>query len=113
MANFIGQVTIPAGGGKVKLASALPQGAGIVSGNLLAPLTASRVLVQQLQVQNNGASNTNMRFGDQSVSATRGIVLPPTSSDNLGAFINYSTFLDDWWVYGTTGGDLVDFLYIP
>jgi hypothetical protein len=109
MAKLIGQVTIPASG-KVQLGTDLnPQTGG--PGNLAANIVPSAIYVQQLQVQNNGVSATNMRLGDQSVTATRGILLFPSSSDNLGAFINYGSYLNDWFVFGTPG-DVVDYLFI-
>ena len=109
MANLIGQVTIPSSG-KVQLGSDLnPQTGG--PGNLTANLVPATIYVQVLQVQNNGASTTNMRLGDRSVSATRGILLFPSSSDNIGAFINYGSYLNDWWVFGTAG-DVVDYLFV-
>lgn len=110
MANLIGQAVIPASG-KVQLSTGIQQPTG-GPGNLAANMYGNgNLYVQQLQVQNNGASATAMRLGDVTVTATRGILLPPTGSDNLGAFINYGSYLSDWWVFGTAG-DLVDFLYI-
>jgi hypothetical protein len=111
MANLIGQVTIPAGG-KIQLSTGIGQitggtgaGQGYAQGNLY---------VQQLQVQNNGSHT--MRLGDVTVSATRGLILAagnttPQAPDNIGGFVNYCSFLSDWWVFGTVG-DVCDFLYV-
>lgn len=110
MANLIGQVTIPASG-KANLADGLPQptgGKGITVGASPVGVT----YVQQLIIQNN--SGAPVRIGDVTVSVSRGILLTnaaPPNSANLGAFINYGTYLADWYVFGTAG-DVVDFLYI-
>ena len=109
MANLLGQVTIPASG-KVQLSTALQVPTG-GPGNLVGMPPIGNIYFQQLQVQNNGTSGNNLRLGDWSVSATRGIIVFPTGSDNLGAFINYGSYLSDWWVFGTAG-DVIDFLYI-
>jgi hypothetical protein len=110
MANLIGQVTIPASG-KAHLSDGLQQ-PGVTTGAGVGGPQIGNLYVQQLQIQNN--SGHVMRVGDVTVSATRGIVIAsgaPGGSDNLGAFINYGTYISDWYVFGTTG-DVVDFLYI-
>lgn len=96
MADLLGQVTIPASG-IVQLSKGLP-----VS-------TPADTFVQELMIQNNATHN--IRVGDVSVSTTRGILLAPTGSGNFGAFMNYGTFISDWWIAGTSG-DVIDFLFI-
>lgn len=107
MANLIGQCTIPVSG-KVQLSAGIAQpGTAIGAGVGLPPV--GNIYVQQLIVQNNGGND--MRLGDTTVTATRGLVLGSSGSINMGAFINYGTFLSDWWVFGTAG-DVVDFVYV-
>lgn len=96
MADRNGQVTIPSGG-KIALASGIPS---TVSPNQS---------LQCLQVQNNG--NNNMRFGDGSVSQTKGIILYPSGSSNLALAIAATSMISDWWVWGTPG-DVLDFIFI-
>jgi hypothetical protein len=109
MANLLLQVTIPAGG-LVQISTALQVrtgGPGVGPGPAI-----GNIYVQQLMFQNNSASA--VRVGDWSVSATRGILLAagtPGGSTNLGAFINYGTYLSDWWLFGTAG-TVIDILYI-
>jgi hypothetical protein len=109
MANLLLQVTIPASG-KVQISTALPAltgGPGIGQ----APQIGN-IYVQQLMFQNNSA--TSIRIGDWSVSPTRGILLAPGTpggSSNYGAFINYGTYLSDWWISGTAGA-VIDIIYI-
>lgn len=113
MANLLGQVTIPASG-KANLADGLPQPTG-GKGNVFGMPPVGVIYVQQLQIQNNSAAN--VRIGDVTVSATRGIILAPSAagapggSDNLGAFINYGTYIADWYVFGAAGA-VIDFMYI-
>jgi hypothetical protein len=111
MANLIGQCTIPAGG-KVQLSTGIQQPSTGTGAGVGAP-PVGNLYVQQLVIQNN--SGATLRIGDVTVSATRGLLLPsaaaPPNSANLGAFINYGTYLSDWWCFGTAG-DVVDFLYI-
>jgi hypothetical protein len=96
MANLLHQVTIPAGG-KVQ-----------ISANLAAGIPPD-TYVQQITFQNNGGNN--MRLGDVTVSATRGLILGPSGSDTSSCPINYGTFLSDWWLEGTAA-DVCDILYI-
>jgi len=108
MANLIGQVTIPSGG-KVQLSTALSQPSNANAGATLAALPVGNIYVQQLIVQNNGTHNA--RLGDVTVSSTKGLLLFPTASANLGGFVAYGTYLSDWWVFGTAT-DVIDFLFI-
>ena len=96
MANILGQVTIPSSG-SVQISTGLA--------NNESPMH----FVQQIIFQNKGSNN--MRLGDNSVSATRGIILLPTGSANFATGINYGTFLSDWWIHGTPG-DVLDFAYV-
>jgi hypothetical protein len=108
MANLIGQCTIPASG-KVQLSTGIQQPT-ITTGVGIGPFPTGNLYVQQLIVQNNAAHS--MRLGDVTVSSTKGIVLGiGAGSANAGGFINYGSYLSDWWVAGTAG-DVVDFLYI-
>jgi hypothetical protein len=113
MANLLGQVTIPASG-KVQLSTGIQQPGVSVGAGVGGPQVGN-IFCQTLQIQNNGSHV--MRCGDVTVSATRGIALQPATSppgggsDNLSGFINYGTYLSDWWVAGTAG-DVCDFLYI-
>lgn len=107
MANLIGQCTIPAGG-KVQLSTGIQQPGVSVGAGVGGP-ELGNIYVQQLIVQNNSAAA--MRLGDVTVTATRGLVMGQSGSINMGAFINYGTFLSDWWVFGTAG-TVVDFLYV-
>ena len=100
MADRLGQVTIPASG-KIQLAAGIPS---TVNPNLS---------LQALLPQNNGTHN--MRFGDTTVSSTRGIILYPSTSEfappSLQFPIAANTMLSDWWVQGTPG-DVLDFIFI-
>ena len=111
MANLIGQVTIPASG-KVQLSTGIQQ-PGVGTGAGVGSPQIGNLYVQQLIIQNN--SGASVRIGDVTVSATRGLLLPsataPPNSANLGAFVNYGTYLSDWWAFGTSGG-VIDFIYI-
>src|SRR5271155_5967353 len=93
MANLIGQVTIPASG-QVTLAKGWPQHSVGGPGNLAANPSVGHIYFNQLIVQNNSA--VNVRIGDVTVSATRGLLLLPTGSGNFGAFINFGSYLGDW-----------------
>ena len=109
MANGNLQVTIPASG-VVDLASGLPSS---VKGD---------ILLQSLTIQNNAAHN--MRYGVTNLvsmttpaavnggAAGFGILIYPSGSGGIAAFINYTSMLSDWWVAGTPG-DVVDVLFIP
>lgn len=97
MADRLGQVTIPAGG-KVQLQTGLPSTVYV------------NQYVQFLTVQNNGGNE--MRFGDETVSATRGIKLTASGASSQSSPFIYSTMISDWWVQGTPG-DVLDFLFIP
>ena len=97
MADRLGQVTIPASG-KIQLIAGIP---ATVNPNLS---------LQGIQPQNNGTHN--MRFGDTSVSSTRGIIINPAGgSDTIQPPIAPNTMLSDWWVQGTPG-DVLDFIFI-
>ena len=75
---------------------------------------ATNLSYQTALVQNNGGSV--MRFGDSSVSATKGIQIAPTGATNvttpwvvipLGLADNDNVY--DWYFYGTAS-DLLDVL---
>jgi hypothetical protein len=110
MANLLLQVTIPASG-KAPLSTGLPSNTG-GQGIGVAPPQVGNIYVQQLQIQNNSAGA--IRYGDFSVSTTRGILLAagtPGGAGNLGAFINYGLYLSDVWVAGAAGL-VIDVFYI-
>ncbi len=99
MANLLLQITIPAGG-KVQLTDTT---AGFPVN--IPPNT----FVQQLTIQDNAANSC--RVGDVTVSATRGILLTAGGAFGPGSFMNYGTYLSDWWLFGTAG-DVIDICYI-
>lgn len=96
MANLLLQVTIPAGG-KARLSDSLPSG--------MQPNT----FVQQLLIQNN--SGDIVRVGDDTVSATKGIIINATGAFGPGSFMNYGLYLSDVWLFGTSG-DVVDVFFV-
>jgi hypothetical protein len=108
MAGGTIQVTVPASG-VVNAASGLPS---YISGN---------IFLQNLQIQNNAANP--IRYGrDNSVSVTtpaavnggtagKGILLFPSGAGGVASFINYTSFLSDWWIAGTPG-DVIDILFV-
>jgi hypothetical protein len=98
------QVTIPAGG-KVNITNR-------VNGSAIPANIPTATYVQQLVIQNN-AGHT-LRIGDSTVSSTKGIVISPGSPGGMfngGGFINYGSYLSDWWLFGTSA-DVIDILYI-
>jgi hypothetical protein len=108
MANLNLLVTVPASG-KVNIASFLPSLTG-GNGNLKSPLFATGdTYVQQLIFQNQGTGT--VWIGDATTSVTNGLELTASGTANMGAFINYGTFLSDWWI-ASTAGSTVFILYI-
>lgn len=73
------------------------------------PGGGAQIYCSYLVIQNNSAAN--LRVGDNTVTATRGLLLTPGGSSNT-ATINppRGTRLSDWWLFGTVG-DVVDILY--
>lgn len=63
---------------------------------------------QQITIQNNGAGN--LRIGDESISATVGIVLYPTSSFTITAPLSHRA-IQEVYVFGTPGA-FVDVLLL-
>jgi hypothetical protein len=92
----IGQVTIPAGG---QIALATNQ--DFVNGGY-------SIYCSLLIIQNNATHN--IRVGDNTVSATKGILLFPTGSITEAPLILRGTLLAQWFIFGTAG-DVIDFLY--
>ncbi len=93
------QVTIPTSG-IVQITAGLPKN------------VPANTYVQQLIIQDNAGSS--IRIGDTTVSSTKGILLSPGTpggSLNIGAFMNYGSYLSDWWIAGTSGA-VIDILYI-
>ena len=93
------QVAIPASG-KVQISTGLPTN--------VPPAT----FVEQLVIQNNATHN--IRIGDVTVSATKGILIAsgtPGGSLGFNGFMNYSCYISDVWIAGTSG-DVIDILYI-
>ena len=108
MANLNLKVTIPASG-RVQISTSLPQPTG-GPGNLKANMAGNgNIFVQQLIMQNQGMNN--MWVGAVPTAANDGLLLGPSGSSNFGAFINYGTYLSDWWVVGTAG-DVLFVLFI-
>ena len=87
------------------LATGVPQPISASLPNSVAPAT----YVQQLILQNQGLNN--MYVGDSSTTNSNGLLLGPSGSANAGSFMNYGTYLSDWWVVGTAG-DVLFCLYI-
>lgn len=108
MANLNLRVVIGASG-KTQISTALPQPTG-GAGNVVGQPPVGNVYAQQLIFQNQSASNT-MAIGDTTTTNSNGLQLGPSGSANFGAFINYGTYLSDWWVVGTAG-DVLFVLYI-
>jgi hypothetical protein len=73
------------------------------------PNGGAQIYCSYLVIQNNSAAS--VRVGDNTVSATRGILLTAVGGSN-SAEINppRGTRLSDWWLFGTAG-DIVDILY--
>jgi hypothetical protein len=63
---------------------------------------------QWVTVQNNGTNP--MRVGDATATATRGILLPPTSSITFGPAQHEGQNLNEWYVY-IVSGDKCDIMY--
>jgi hypothetical protein len=108
MANLNLKVTIGASG-KTQISTALPQPTG-GPGNVVGQPPVGNTYAQQLIFQNQSAAN-NMWIGDATTTNTNGLLLTPSGTSNFGAFINYGSYLSDWWVVGTPG-DVLFVLYI-
>jgi hypothetical protein len=82
-----------------------------VSQPILAPAVVPDRIVpfQQFIPQNNGTHN--MRIGDSSVSAMRGIIIGISGSANMAPQLSYSGDLSEFWVNGTAG-DILDILVL-
>jgi hypothetical protein len=66
---------------------------------------------QGLIPQNTGANN--MRFGDATISTTKGLLLFPTGSvGNISNQLQFSGDLSEFYVNGTVG-DTLDLMVIP
>jgi len=100
MASMTGQIVLAAGE-KKSLAAGLQ--------NTETSDTAFSLFFQQLIIQNNGSNSA--RLGDVTVDATHGIVLGASGSTNAGSFINYGSYIQDWFVF-STAGTTIDFLYV-
>jgi hypothetical protein len=79
-----------------------------ISPNLDGLNQSGQVYCSLLVIQNNGADN--VRVGDNTVTATRGILLSPLGSSTFEPFLFRGTMLAQWWVIGTAG-QLLDILY--
>jgi hypothetical protein len=63
----------------------------------------------QLIIQNN--STHAIRVGDSpSVSATVGLLIQPGGSSAAGTFTSGATYLNNWYIAGTSG-DVIDYQY--
>jgi hypothetical protein len=107
MANMNLKVTIPASG-KVQISSALPRPTG-GDGQIVGQNLTGNIFAQQLIFQNQGANP--MFIGDATTTTTNGLMLGIQGTANFGAFINYGTYLSDWFVAGTPG-DTLFLIYI-
>jgi hypothetical protein len=105
MANMLLKVTIAATGTPQQITKSLPS--NNLGGN--AGFDSANIYVQQLIFQNQG--DNDMHIGDVTTSSTNGLLLSGSGTANFGAFINYGTYLSDWWVVGTEG-DVLMVLYI-
>jgi hypothetical protein len=65
---------------------------------------------RQLVIQNNATHD--VRYGDSTVTATRGILLNPGGSSNEGAISIQGGVLSTDYLFGTSG-DVIDFAYLP
>lgn len=107
MADHNLKVTIPASG-KAHISDFLPQPSG-GPGNLKSNVMGNgNIYVQQMILQNQGSND--MHFGDATTTATNGLLISSTGAANLGSFINYASYISDWWVVGTAG-DVLFVLY--
>ena len=97
MANMNLKVTIASTGVAQNIADSLPAS------------VKPNTYVQQMILQNQGANS--MHIGDSTTTSTDGLLLSASGSANAGGFINYGTYLSDWWVVGTAG-DVLFVLYI-
>ena len=115
MAQMNLAITIPASG-KIRFSDAFPARTGR-AGNLLSSAPASpfsddgNIYVQYMILQNQGTHS--MYVGDASTTAAAGggFELAANGTLTANAFINYGTYLSDWWVAGTAG-DVLQVLYI-
>lgn len=106
MANMNLKVTIPASG-KARISDFLPTKNG---GNSVTKSTeVGNIYAQNLFFQNQGGNQ--MWIGDATTTTTNGLLLGISGQANFSAFINYGTYLSDWWVAGTAG-DVLFVLYI-
>lgn len=86
----------------------------VTLGSAATQISTQQTLVRQIIIQDNAAHN--VRVGDNTVSATKGILLAsaspaPGGSLNSGPMQIYFAYLSDWYLFGTAG-DLIDILYI-
>ena len=86
----------------------LGAGATQISPNLNGVGQSGQVYCSLLIVQNNATHN--VRDGDNTVSATKGILLFPTASTTDQIFAIRGTMLAQWYLYGTQA-DVIDILY--
>lgn len=74
----------------------------------------SNIYCSELIIQNNAAAV--VRVGDNTVTASKGIVLLPNATPPGGGSITNTlipirgTHLQDWWLFGTAG-NIIDILY--
>lgn len=105
MADMNLRVVIPASG-KARLSDFLPTRTG-GTGNLLAsapgaPFSdAGDIYMQNAAFQNQGGAN--MAIGDASTTLNNGFILTPFGSFTATGYINYATYISDWYVAGTPG----------
>lgn len=87
----------------------LGAGATQISPNLNGPNQSGQVYCSVLIIQNN--STHNVRVGDNTVSATKGILLGPSGGTvTTQPLILRGTMLAQWYLFGTAA-DVIDILY--
>lgn len=79
-----------------------------ISPNLNSYGQSGQVYCSVLVIQNNGSNN--MRVGDNTTTATKGIIIYPAGSITTQPLILRGTMLAAWWIEGTAG-DVADILY--
>lgn len=75
-------------------------------------LTPDSIAPFQLIIFQNNNGSGNIRFGDSSVSSTKGILLTPTSSQQIfGSGLQFTSDVNEFYAYGTNGA-ILDWLVL-
>ncbi len=73
-------------------------------------INAHGIGFRQLIIQNNAAHD--VRYGDSTVTATRGILMNPGGATNAGTLNVQGGVLSTEYLYGTQN-DVIDYAYLP